>query len=114
MYNGVQLHSSYETRVAIDLDANNIRWTRPAPIIWRDTNGENHRYYPDFYLPDLDIYLEPKNDFLINSINPAFGITDREKIQKVGKQARIKIILLRESELSWNIIQEKIAQQVFE
>lgn len=104
MYNGIQLHSSYETKLAIDLDANSIAWTRPAPMHWLDDKGEDHRYYADFYLPDYDIYLDPKNDFLIEAVNPAFGITDREKISRVAAQNSVRIFILNSEQLSWSYV----------
>ena len=104
MYNGVQLHSSYETKLAIDLDTNSIAWTRPAPMHWLDDKGEDHRYYADFYLPDYDIYLDPKNDFLIEAINPAFGITDREKINRVAVQNNVRIFILNSEQLTWEAV----------
>lgn len=78
VYNGVTLSSSYELTVAQDLDKNGIRWEKPSYFIWK-LNGVEHRYYPALYLPDYDVYLDPKNKYLIENINPRFGITDVEK-----------------------------------
>lgn len=105
IYKGVCLHSSYETTLAIDLDKNNIKWFRPNPMGWIDDEGKNHRYYADFYLPDYDIYLDPKNDFLIEHVNPVFGITDREKINKVAEQNNVRIFILNKDQLLWNYVQ---------
>ena len=104
MYNGVCLHSSYETKLAMDLDANKIAWNRPSPIEWTDDEGKTHRYYADFYLPEYEIYLDPKNDFLIKNVNPAFGITDHDKIKKVMIQNNVKIFILDKDQLSWNSV----------
>lgn len=57
-------------------------------------DGKQHRYTPDFYLPEYDIYLDPKNDYLINNINPSLGYNDVEKIKKVSTQNNIKILIL--------------------
>lgn len=57
----VTLGSSWEVKVAKFLDANDIDWIRPASLEWFDGSGKSHRYYSDFYLPDLDVYLDPKN-----------------------------------------------------
>jgi hypothetical protein len=59
-------------------------------------------------LPDFDVYLDPKNDYLINNVNPRFGITDIEKIKKVELQNNIKVFILNKDELTWDIIKEKI------
>jgi hypothetical protein len=107
-YKGVYLHSSYEVRTAKDLDKNNIKWTRPEPVYWFDEDNKRHRYYADFYLPDYDVYLDPKADYIIENINPRFGITDKEKIDIVMKQNNIRVFILREHELTWDKIKQKI------
>lgn len=99
-YNGITLDSSYELLLAQDLDKNNIKWERPKPILYKLRN-EEHRYYPDFYLSELNIYVDTKNDYLINNINPRFGITDKEKIKLVEEQNNIRIIILDKDNLSW-------------
>ena len=52
----VNLQSSYELKVAKSLDENNIKWIRPKYFFWNDCNNKKHRYYPDFYLIDYDVY----------------------------------------------------------
>lgn len=59
VYNGVEMQSSWEEEFAKWLDANDIRWNRSTesfPYVW---NG-NRRYFPDFHLPDLGLYVEVK------------------------------------------------------
>lgn len=58
----VSLDSSWEEALAIRLDELNISWIRPTSIKWEDDSGKTHNYFPDFYLPDYDIYIDPKND----------------------------------------------------
>jgi len=58
----VLLDSSWEEALAIRLDELNIQWIRPNSVKWVDTSGKSHNYFPDFYLVDYDIYLDPKND----------------------------------------------------
>jgi hypothetical protein len=53
-------------------------------FFWTDLKNEKRRYYPDFYLPQYDLYLDPKNKFLIPR--------DRYKINKVIEENNIKII----------------------
>ena len=60
-YNGVMLDSTWELELAIRLDSLNIKWIRPDPIKWVDGDNKIHNYFPDFYLVDHDIYLDPKN-----------------------------------------------------
>jgi hypothetical protein len=58
----VLLESSWELSIAKWLDDNQIDWIRPKPIIWYDEQTKKTRlYYPDFYIPKLHLYLDPKN-----------------------------------------------------
>lgn len=102
--NGVKLDSRYELEVAKSLDENSIEWTRPNYLIWQDDSGRKHRYYPDFYLPKYNVYLDPKNDFLINCATKRFCITDVEKISKVSEQNNVKIVILDKNNLNWQNI----------
>lgn len=60
-YNGITLDSSWELTLAKRLDSLDIKWNRPDPLRWTDDNGDEHHYFPDFYLPDYNLYLDPKN-----------------------------------------------------
>ena len=101
LYKGVILDSSYEKTLAEDLDRNNIKWERPRPFLYT-LNGEQHRYYPDFFLLELSVYIDTKNDFLINNINPKLGISDVEKIKLVSEQNHVKILILDKNNLTWD------------
>ncbi len=58
----VLLESSWEHEIAKWLDQLNIVWIRPKPIKWFDNDTNKTRlYYPDFYLPEKNLYLDPKN-----------------------------------------------------
>lgn len=60
-YRGVLLDSQWELELARRLDSLRIQWTRPNPLPWVDENDRSHHYFPDFYLPEIGIYLDPKN-----------------------------------------------------
>jgi len=65
--NEILLDSSWEECLAKRLDYLNIKWERPKiPIQWCDKKGIFHNYFPDFYLIDFNIYLDPKNDIVYN------------------------------------------------
>lgn len=106
--NGIKLDSQYEFEVAKELDEHQVEWKRPTYFLWEDANGVKHRYYPDFYLPEYNVYLDPKNDYLINNVSKRFGITDVEKIEKVQQQNNIRIIILDKDNLTWKNIKDKI------
>lgn len=57
----VLLESTWEYNLAVWLDEQNIEWIRPSYIKWTDASDKERLYYPDFYLPALNLYLDPKN-----------------------------------------------------
>lgn len=76
MYKGVKLDSGWELRLAEQLDASGIEWERPQEsILWIDSKSRRRRYYADFFLPQLNLYLDPKNPLVISR--------QQEKIDKV-------------------------------
>lgn len=60
-YKGVLLDSTWELELAKRLDEINVKWIRPDPLVWIDNEGKAHHYFPDFYLPEYNLYLDPKN-----------------------------------------------------
>lgn len=79
----VLLESSWEVEVANYLIENNIEWIRPKFIKWEDSQGKTRRYFPDFYLPKYDLYLDPKN--------PHAMISDKEKIEKISEKVELVV-----------------------
>lgn len=94
-YNGTILDSSYEFKLAKSLDDNNVKWIRPKSLKWND-DGQIRRYIPDFYLPDYDVYLDPKNDFLIKK--------DKRKIHLTEQFNDVTILVLNKNQLEWKFI----------
>ena len=83
----VFLQSSYELRFAILLEKFEIAWTRPKPLIWFDTKGLMHKYYPDFLVGD--VYFDTKNSYL--------AMKDAAKIMAVKEQNNVDVrIVLNE------------------
>lgn len=83
---GVILESSYEVRVAKILDILEVDWIKVRQgYIW-DDNGKKRRYVPDFYLPKQNIFLDPKNDYLVKK--------DKRKIKSAMEINNIKVIVL--------------------
>ena len=85
-YNGILLDSTWEVCMAKKLDMLSIRWERPAPITYIDFFGNVRHYFPDFYLPEYDLYLDPKN--------PQAYKVQLEKIKCLQQQYN-NIIILR-------------------
>lgn len=59
-YKGEKFHGKWEIEVAKWLDANGIKWDRKVEPIDYFWNNKIHLYYPDFYLPELNLYIEVK------------------------------------------------------
>lgn len=76
-YNGFRFDSTWEVEVAKILDKNSIKWIQPKPLKWVDDEGKKHNYFSDFYLPDYDLYLDPKNDYCIK--------VQKEKLKYIEK-----------------------------
>ena len=108
-YNGKLLGSTYELELAIDLDKHGIKWEIPKRIRYVDPNGKIRSYSPDFFLNDYEVYLDPKNDFLLQNINPRLGFSDVEKIKLVEEQNNIRVLILNKSELTWDIVSKLLA-----
>lgn len=82
----VKLDSSWEEALAKRLDELNIDWIRPTdPIPWTDNSGSIHNYFPDFYLPKYDLFLDPKNSYAIAS--------QKEKLDILTKRLKNLIII---------------------
>jgi hypothetical protein len=81
----VSLDSSWEEVLAIRLDTIGVNWVRPNPIKWIDDNGVTHNYFPDFYLVDFDVYLDPKNPYAVKA--------QQSKIKCLTEQIKNLVIL---------------------
>lgn len=88
--------SSYEVKLSVILNELNLEWIRPNFVWYTDSKGNKRRYYPDFYLPKYDIYLDPKNNFLIK--------TDVDKIYRASKENGIFIVILGDKHINANTI----------
>lgn len=108
IYKGIRLNSTYELKVAQQLDAHKILWEQPKRLPYYDNIGKYHTYTADFYLPEYDIYLDPKNEYLINSTNKALGFSDKQKIEWVMEQNNVIVIILTKDELDYDSIITKI------
>lgn len=95
-YKGILMDSQWEVDVATWLDEHEVSWVRDRKMIfrWTDPAGKSRRYHPDFYLPKFDLYLDPKNKYLIEK--------DRFKIETVIKTHGIRII--------WGLLDDVLKQ----
>lgn len=75
----VLLESSWEVEIAKYLDNKNIKWIRPGPIPY--TLDKVRHYYPDFYLTDYGVFLDPKNPYCMER--------DKDKLKEVCKEIKL-------------------------
>lgn len=108
-YKGKKLGSTYELVLAKDLDKNNICWDLPKKLTYIDPTGKTRSYTADLFLLDYNVYLDPKNDFLLQNNNPRLGFSDLEKIKLVEEQNNVQIIILNKTQLSWIEVCKKLA-----
>ena len=95
-YNGMWFDSKWEVAVAKSLDESKVKWIKPDQgFVWTDAG---RKYYPDFYLVDFDIYLDPKNSYLRTK--------DAEKINQAQVRNGIRVLVLTQTQLTWEEIQK--------
>jgi hypothetical protein len=90
-YNNIWMDSSWELMFAKKLDEDNIEWTRDNSkyFEYSDLGGKCKKYYPDFYIPEKDLYVEIKGYW-----TPAI----RHKIEQVRKNHNINLTVLESVE----------------
>lgn len=91
----ILLESSWELEIAKFLDEYKIDWIRPEYIKWVDSSGKIRNYYPDFYLPKYNLYLDPKNPYAMKQ--------DVEKMKYIS--SKVKILYGDKSELMSDLLQ---------
>lgn len=64
-FKGYWMDSGSEREFAELLEENNIEWIKNSKkyFEYRDKNGKLRKYYPDFYLPEYDYWVEIKSKF---------------------------------------------------
>lgn len=103
LYNGKLFSSSYEIKYALYCEEHNIEYIlHPDPIRYM-FNNEYHLYFPDFYIPSENKYVDPKNSYLINHPQKHLGISDSEKIKLVSEQNSIIIEIIDGKDIVCNM-----------
>ena len=59
-YKGYKLRGTWELKVAMYFDSIDIKWTNHVKSFSYVYKGKERQYYPDFYLPDYNMYVEVK------------------------------------------------------
>ena len=67
-YHGILYDSSWEIETAKRLELLNEQFERPKdPIKYLDAEGKQHNYFPDFWIPRVQKFIEVKNPYLFNN-----------------------------------------------
>lgn len=95
--------SSYEVTLSQTLNDLNILWIRPSFLWYTDSKGIKRRYYPDFFLPQYNIYFDPKNDYLISK--------DVDKIYRTAEENNVSIYILSKNFLDKESIRKLVGDE---
>jgi hypothetical protein len=87
-YKGVSLQGTWELKYAQWLDFNGIVWRRPTETFPYFFEGKEHRYTPDFYLPEMNCYIEIKG-----------CETAKDKAKQKYFPKELRLIVLKKEEL---------------
>lgn len=67
-YHGILYDSSWEVEMAKRLEFLNEQFERPKnPISYTSVDGKQHNYFPDFWVPRIQKFIEVKNPYLFNN-----------------------------------------------
>lgn len=97
-YNETSLKGNWELKTAQWLDSLNINWeneTNPHDYFW---NEGWHKYFPDFFLPDYNSYIEVKgyktdrDAAKWNQFNDKLIIIDKRNINKLNEFQSIEAL----------------------
>lgn len=85
-YKGFWMDSGAERKFAELLDQNKIEWVKNTTTAfgYRDKEGKQRKYYPDFYLPKYDYWVEIKGRWYQNK-------NDTLKLDAVGQNIEMQI-----------------------
>jgi hypothetical protein len=80
LFEGSQMDSGSELEFAKMLKDANINWVKNTKTVfyYMDSKGKKRKYIPDFYLPDIDFWIEIKGSFYRSK-------NDKRKLKSVGE-----------------------------
>jgi hypothetical protein len=84
-YKGYWMDSGAELKFAELLDKHDIRWVKNSErfFTYRDLSGKLRKYYPDFYLPEYDYWVEIKGTYYKHE-------NDNLKLKSVGSNIELQ------------------------
>lgn len=100
---GRKVQGRWERDLAKHFCSLGIEWKRPQHLSYTK-DGKEHRYTPDFFLPEIDCYLEIKGFW--------WG-DDKRKMKCVFKQHNELKIRVLEKELFESILSQSLKENIF-
>lgn len=79
--------SSWEHKLAVLLDQERIEWTRPTEPVKYLSETKTRRYFPDFFLPTYNVYIDTKNPWRVKE--------DMNKLMLVTQQNQIALVIIQ-------------------
>ena len=76
------MDSTWEIELAKKLNDLSISWERDTGkhrLTYIDTEGSIRNYFPDFYLPDFDVYIEVKGYWTSKTKQKMNSVIERNK-----------------------------------
>ena len=86
LYKGVWLDSTWELALAQKLDELQIHWERDTGkhrFQYIDNKGKIRNYYPDFFIPSLDLYIEVKGYWTAETRHKMSSVKEKHKHIKI-------------------------------
>ena len=117
---GVKVRSKSERDIANFLTLLGIEWEYEKPAEWmsyKDQNGNIHYKWPDFYLPEFDIYIEY---WCYNDKTPSFPQIDKKrylenrewKVQQYESNKKVLISVEEEEMLDLIEFQKRLKTEI--
>jgi len=97
----VNVTAGWELKFAHFLNENKINWDKSNNynFAYIDDNNIKRTYYPDFYLPDYNLFIEIKGANWAKVFKTTGGVDDVEKVKRVIKDNNVKISILWKEDL---------------
>lgn len=99
MNEDIKVQGTYEYKYAQYLNENKINWIKKRTISLKyklHDDDYTHTYYPDFYLPDSDEYIEIKGFFYKSEDSRVDDERKMRKVQEHNTDKKIKLIMKAE------------------
>jgi len=99
IYNGIKLDSGLEKLFAMLLDKANIKWSKNNGDVYfeyEDKKQKKRKYYPDFYLPEYDLWVETKGGL--------YKTLDKNYEMKINSVTNLEVLFNKDVKELYNFL----------